>query len=349
MMDELHYLYGKPEASALFKASPEDFRVDEVLGFELTGEGEHVCLQVVKKGENTQFVAKQIAKIAKTAARNVSYAGLKDRNGVCSQWFSVPVPIKTDIDFSALNSESIIVLQQKRHNRKLRTGCHKANKFIIRLSQVSSMADILSRINAVRQGVPNYFGQQRFGRDGHNLELAEKLFSGEEIRDKKLRGLVISAARSYIFNQLVSKRVALHGLAKLMSEEVFLLNGSNAFFKEAISLETINRLAEGDIFLSAPMVGRGDDNLTDDEVSWLEPFQQWRDSLVELGLKTERRNLRLYPQNLKVESLGDDFITLSFTLPKGTFATAVLRELALCTDISIKKHNKESDENITEQ
>lgn len=340
-MDNLHYLYGKPRSSAEFKKEPEDFRVDEILGFELSGAGEHVCLHIVKKGENTQYVAKQIAKLAQTHVRNVSYAGLKDRHGVCSQWFSVPVPIKKEIDFKALNSDSIMLLEQVRHNKKLRTGCHKANKFIITLRALSHPLDVLSRINAVRQGVPNYFGPQRFGHGGYNLELAQKLFSGEPIHDKKLRGIVISAARSHVFNQLVSKRIELHGLAKTMTEEVFLLSGSNAFFKEPISVDTVNRLAQGDLFLSAPMLGKGDEALTRDELTWLKPFQTWRDGLIELGLKTERRNLRLYPQSLTVESYTQEALTISFTLAKGTFATSVLRELANCEDVSFKGTVKE--------
>lgn len=346
-MDNLSYLYGKPSSTAEFKSFAEDFRVDEELGFELTGSGEHVCLLVLKKGENTQYIAKQIAKIAGTQVRNVSYPGLKDRNAVTSQWFSVPVPIKKQIDFSKLNSESVKVLQQVRHNRKLKTGCHKANRFTITLRNCSMVEDILTRINAVRQGVPNYFGAQRFGHDGHNLTLAEQLFAGREIHDRKLRGIVISAARSHIFNQVVSQRITQYGIAKTMTEEVFLLNGSNAFFKEPISLETVNRLASGDIHLSAPLVGKGEQGITEQEQHWLAPFSSWCDSLAQLGLKSERRNMRLYPEKFEVHHVDKDMIEFSFALPKGCFATAVLRELALCQDVSLK--NKENHENLVEQ
>lgn len=346
-MDNLSYLYGKPNSTAEFKTSAEDFRVDEELGFELSGSGEHVCLQVIKKGENTQYIAKQIAKIAGTQARNVSYPGLKDRNAVTSQWFSVPVPIKKHIDFSALNSDSVTVLQQVRHNRKLKTGCHKANRFTIALRRCSMVEDILTRINAVRQGVPNYFGAQRFGHDGHNLTLAEQLFSGKEIHDRKLRGIVISAARSHIFNQIVSQRIAQYGIAKTMVEEVFLLDGSNAFFKERISLETVNRLACGDIHLSAPLVGKGEQGVTELEKEWLAPFARWHENLSQLGLKAERRNMRLYPEKFEVLEVTQDMIEFSFSLPKGCFATAVLRELAECQDVSLK--NKDNNENLAEQ
>ncbi|QFU05669.1 tRNA pseudouridine synthase D [Pseudoalteromonas sp. THAF3] len=324
---ELNYLYGKPSAKALFKEHAEDFMVDEELGFELDGEGEHVCIHIIKRGVNTQAVAKAIAKHAQVAPREVAYAGQKDRQGVCSQWFSVPVPIKKHIDFSALNDESIFVTEQQRHGRRLRLGCHRGNHFKIRLREVDEPLAVLSRINAVRQGVPNYFGEQRFGHGGHNLTMAQRMFQGERIRDKKLRSMVISAARSYIFNQIVSLRVAEHGLAKTLQHEVFMLSGSNAFFTDAITPENITRLVQGDIELSAPMVGKGDKALVAQERQWLAPFNEWCTGLAQLGLKGERRMLRLYPENLTVAAPSENVIELSFSLKKGCFATALLREL----------------------
>ena len=337
---ELNYLYDEPLARADFKQEAEDFIVDEVLGFELSGEGEHVCLQIVKKGENTQFVVKKLAEFAQTSTRNVSYAGLKDRHGVCSQWFSVPVPIKKDIDFSKLNSDSLFVLTQKRHSRKLKIGCHKGNKFTIRLRNVSNPLDVLCRINAVRSGVPNYFGPQRFGHGGHNLDMAKRMFAGEKIRDRKLRGLIISAARSFVFNKIVDLRVTAHGLAKTLPQEVFMLSGSNAFFKEDINTQTIDRLASGDICLSAPLIGKGDKGLTDQELIWLEEYKEWREGLIELGLKTERRTLKLIPKGLTVVQENETDLVLSFELNKGCFATSVLRELANCTDTSLKAQSE---------
>ena len=331
---ELHYLYGRPEAVADFKSQPEDFIVDEILDIELTGEGEHVCLHIIKKQINTLDVAKKIAKQAGTHVKNVSYAGLKDRHGVCSQWFSVPVPIKKDVDFTELNDDFIFVAQQKRHNRKLRTGCHSGNRFTITLRNIDKPLDILSRINAVRQGVPNYFGEQRFGHDGHNLTMAERMFAGEHIRDRKLRSIVISAARSHIFNQLVSMRVKEHGLAKTWHREIFMLEGSNAFFEDDISDENIARLTSGDICLSAPLVGKGEKGLIEQEKQFLEAFSAWHHGLAELGLKNERRALRLLPIDLEVKTLSSNSIELRFALPKGAFATAVLRELVNYVDVN---------------
>ncbi|NUZ10578.1 tRNA pseudouridine(13) synthase TruD [Pseudoalteromonas sp. McH1-7] len=335
-MKTLNYLYGKPLSDGDFKSQPEDFRVEEILDIPFTGEGEHVCLQIVKKGENTAYVAKKLAEFAQLPPREVSYAGIKDRHGVCTQWFSVPVPIKKPLDFSALNSDSIFIVKQVRHNRKLKTGCHKGNRFAITLRNVTEPLDILSRINAVRQGVPNYFGEQRFGHDGHNLDMAQRLFDGEKIRDKKLRGLVLSAARSHLFNQVVSRRVAEHGLATTWHREIFLLNGSNAFFESDIDCELIERLLGNDILLSAPLVGKGEKGLLPQEREWLSSFSQWHNGLAEFGMKNERRALRLMPQEFKVSMTEQSSMVLEFSLPKGTFATAVLRELVNHRDASKK-------------
>ncbi|CCQ09558.1 tRNA pseudouridine 13 synthase [Pseudoalteromonas luteoviolacea B = ATCC 29581] len=330
----LNYLYKPPSATADFKSKAEDFIVDELMDIDFTGEGEHVCLEVVKRGENTLTIAKAIAKTAGVALREVSYAGLKDRHGVCTQWFSVPVAIKKHIDFAVLNNENCMVIRQIRHNRKLRTGCHKGNRFTITLRNVSDVRAILARVNAVRQGVPNYFGEQRFGFDGHNLNMAERMFNGEPIRDKKLRGIVISAARSHLFNHIVSSRVEAHGIAVSWPREIFLLEGSNAFFEEDLNDQNVARLLSGDIHLSAPLYGRGDRGIVEQEKAWLTDFTTWCDGLGELGLKMERRALRLVPKNFAVETIDDNTIKLSFELPKGTFATAVLRELVQYQDVS---------------
>lgn len=342
-ISSLNYLYGKPLSEGDFKHTPEDFVVEEVLDIEFTGEGEHVCLQVIKRGENTTYVAKKIAQMAGVAPRDVSYAGLKDRHGVCTQWFSVPVAIKTEVDFSKLNSDSIVVIKQVRHNRKLRTGCHRGNRFIITLRNVTEPLDVLSRINAVRQGVPNYFAEQRFGHDGHNLEMAERLFGGEYIRDKKLRGIVISAARSFIFNQIVSRRVKEHGLAKTWHREVFMLAGSNAFFEDDLNDDIVERLNKEDILLSAPLVGKGEKGLTSVEREWLLEYTNWHQGLADLGLKNERRSLRVIPRELKLESMPDRAIKLTFELPKGCYATAVLRELIMHKDVSKKEKQNPGD------
>ncbi|WP_354623511.1 tRNA pseudouridine(13) synthase TruD [Psychromonas sp. MME2] len=201
------YLYGLPKSSGIFKASCSDFYVEEKLGFELTGEGEHVCLWIEKTGENTEYVAKQLAKFAAIPARDVSYAGLKDRQGVTKQWFSLHIPGKLSPDFSQFELPGVTILKVLRHNKKIRTGALAGNYFTIILREISDKEALDSALLNVKNGVPNYFGKQRFGYAGHNINAAMQMFLGRKIKDRFKRGIYLSAARSYLFNHVVSERI----------------------------------------------------------------------------------------------------------------------------------------------
>ena len=329
---QLAYLHGEPTTKALFKQQDEDFIVEEVLGFELTGEGEHVCLFIEKQGENTQFVAKKIASYADVKPREVSYAGLKDRHGITRQWFSVPVPIKKELDWTDFSTETIRILKVQRHNKKLRTGCLLGNRFIVTLKEVSDIENVQSRCEQVqKQGVPNYFGLQRFGHDGNNLGLFQRMVEGERIRDKKLKGLIISSARSLIFNRIVSTRLSQHGMMP-MNGDAFLLSGSRSFFSSSVDEEIQSRLASGDIQLSAPLVGKGNPSSEEDafafEQASIAEWQPWADALVDLDVKSERRGMLLKPEGMQWDiDEGNRSMTLRFFLPSGAYATAVIREL----------------------
>ena len=173
----LAYLYGQPQATALLRQQNDDFIVEEQLNFTPTGEGEHILLFIEKIGQNTQFVAKQIAELTGLKARDISYAGLKDRHAVTRQWFCFKWPIKQELDWQAWQIEGCNILSMQRHYRKLRLGALKANHFQIRLRQVSDASNVLQRAEQVKHGVPNYYGEQRFGIDGGNLALAKQLFA----------------------------------------------------------------------------------------------------------------------------------------------------------------------------
>lgn len=326
----LAYLHGKPQVSADFRTVDEDFAVEEVLGFELSGEGQHLCLFIEKRGENTQYVAKQIAELAGKRVRDVSYGGLKDRHAVTRQWFSVDVGMNSTLDFTALNSDSVKILKQVRHNKKLRIGAHKANRFVITLRNISDLTAFNSRIEAIKtQGVPNYFGEQRFGNNGSNLHLAQRMFGGENIRDRKIRSLVISAARSWLFNLQVSHRLARSLFAKPLDGDIFRLHGSRSYFSENPSDDILRRLAQKDIQIAAVLPGEG--QLTTGRAHELEieaigEFKSWADGLADMRVKADCRPLVLFAEQLKVETFEDNSASISFELPVGSFATAVLRE-----------------------
>ncbi|WP_199609545.1 tRNA pseudouridine(13) synthase TruD [Flocculibacter collagenilyticus] len=337
--NQLAYLHGTPEATGVIRRHPDDFRVEEQLDFELTGEGEHVCLYIEKIGENTQFVAKKLAKFAGVKIRDVSYAGLKDRNAITRQWFSVPVPIKKELDWDAFSTDTIKVIEHTRHQKKLRTGCLSGNKFTLVIRDIENYTALVRRLGLIESlGVPNYFGEQRFGIEGNNLQLAERMFAGEAIRDKKLRGLVISAARSWLFNLIVSKRAEQNVLTSPLEGDLFMFPDVNSYFAAPLDEPTLQRLAKQEICLSAPLVGNELAFAKDDagaiEQSAVTDYQAWIAGLDALRAGNDRRRVILKPLTFTYEKIDDSSIVLSFTLPSGCFATSLLREAINYSDYS---------------
>ncbi|NQZ51464.1 MAG: tRNA pseudouridine(13) synthase TruD, partial [Moritella sp.] len=179
MLPEFEYLYGKPSVTGFIKQEAADFVVIEDLGFELTGEGEHIFISIRKIGENTQYVARALAKAAGVSGKDVSYAGLKDRHAITEQWFGIHMAGKETPDFSVIETEQIKVLKIVRHNKKLRTGALKGNQFTLKLTDLSSTDGLAERLDKIKTiGVPNYFGEQRFGQHGNNIVRAQEMFAG---------------------------------------------------------------------------------------------------------------------------------------------------------------------------
>jgi len=296
--------HGAPAGEALLRAVSADFQVDEDLGFAPEGAGEHLYLRVRKTDQNTRWVAGLLADAFGVDLATVGYGGLKDRRAVTTQWFSVALPGGTGVpSLPALNGCEII--EAGRHPRKLRPGNHRANRFLIRLRQFEGDgAALAARLDEVgRVGVPNYFGEQRFGIDGGNLVEVERILAMRSPRFKGRRGgLYLSAARSWVFNQVLAARV---------------LDGS-----------WLEAGADG------PLWGRGRTlaaaDMAEREAVVLAPWRAWCDALEHSGLRQERRPLRLLPGDYRwVLEEGDP--VLCFTLPPGCYATALLRELALLT------------------
>ncbi|MET0047738.1 MAG: tRNA pseudouridine(13) synthase TruD [Sedimenticola sp.] len=336
---DLPFAFHGPCGSGVIRTEPEDFRVDEITVTEPDGEGEHALLQVEKRNANTDWVARLLAKHAGVKERDVSYAGKKDRNAVTSQWFSVHLPGKPDPDWSALESPELKILQVARHGRKLRTGALRGNRFTIRVRGFSGdEGDLRDRIGLIeKHGIANYFGEQRFGHHGNNLRRARALFAGELKRlSRNKRGIYLSAARSHLFNQVLARRVAEGTWDTPMNGERFLLAGSrSSFLAEAIDQELLDRYREGDIHLSGPLWGRGEIAVSG-EVAELErevlaAFGEERAGLEQFGMKMERRSLRAPVGDLGW-SLENDTLELTFTLPKGSYATALLRECVDCRE-----------------
>lgn len=337
---DLPYLHGKPNARGDLRTENSDFKVFEMLPFMPSGDGEHVLLYVEKEGLNTGFVAKQLAKVFSVKDMQVTYAGLKDRNAVTQQWFGVHLPGKQGVDVSSINIEGVKVLQAARHNKKLKTGALIGNRFELILRNVSNPENVVSRFEQVAEtGVPNYFGEQRFGHSANNLDRALALFAGQKVKDKKKRGLYLSAARSYLFNQNIAQRIEQSCFTTPILGDVFMLAGSQSIFTEFDdATEISSRLTSHDIDITASMWGAGELKSSGDakvlELAIAEEQKALSEGLVNFGLKQERRRIRLNMSQAKSELIDESTVKLSFVLPAGSYATSILREVINYQDVS---------------
>lgn len=329
---DLAYAYGLPQTKGKLKAENSDFRVDEIMPIETSGEGEHLWLLIEKNGSNTDWVAQQLAKHAGVKSMGVSYAGMKDRHAITTQWFSIHLPGMDDPDFSDLQTDEFKILKMTRHDRKLKRGALSGNRFQIRITELSGdIKSLDEKLQLIKQqGVPNYFGEQRFGREMGNLYKAEKLFNRELKKVKKQqRGLYLSAARSWIFNKITSTRLQADSWITPLQGEVFMLNGKSACFVDDNSEEIIKRLQDKEINLTACLWGEGESMATLEvlelENSIATEFKGLADGLASARLKQERRAIRLVPGNLNW-AITENVLEISFDLPTGTYATMLLRE-----------------------
>lgn len=338
-VESLAYAGGKPGTGARIRQYPEDFQVTEIPLLEPDGDGEHVWLWIRKRGENTQRVAELLSTHAGVHPRQVSYAGMKDRHAVTEQWFSVHLPGRDEPDWSSMNSETITVLRQARHSRKLRRGTLKGNHFSITLRDITGDRQSLEqRLLYIRdQGVPNYFGEQRFGRGSSNLYSADSLFHKPKMRlSRNKRGLVLSAARSFLFNQLLSARVQAGNWNVPLAGDAMQLQGSHSFFiADTPDAALMSRVASQDVHPTGPLHGRGDSPVRDDSLALerkvLSAYADWCEGLEQAGLEQDRRALRLVVPDLAWQWGGAEELVLTFSLPAGAYATSVLREVACCS------------------
>jgi tRNA pseudouridine13 synthase len=341
--DKLSFLYPQLNLSADLKTNDEDFVVDEVMPVQMSGEGEHSWLNITKKSTNTDFVATQLAKHAGVKPVAVSYAGLKDRNAVTTQWFSVHLPGMAEPDWNELVSEDFKINKVIRHNRKLKRGALSANRFEIRLRQLQGEeSDWQQRLEQIAEnGVPNYFGKQRFGHNMNNLSRAFDLVEKNKLRRMKphKRGIYLSAMRSWIFNEILSSRIHVGIFAQALQGDVMMLADSHACFSEAINADIEARLANKEIHLTAAMWGKGasmaSDSISSMEQQVADKYSEFAGSLEKAGMKQERRSMRLLPVNMQWQFEADKNLIVSFELTKGSYATALLRELGDIRDKSL--------------
>jgi tRNA pseudouridine13 synthase len=325
--------FGDNPVKGLLRVKPEDFLVEELFDFDLSDDGQHLWIKVEKIGQNTQWVAKLIAIHYKVAIRNINWSGIKDRYAKTIQWYSIPWPIKKPLP-EPPNLEGVKILDLRRHKKGLRIGVHKKNRFNLTIRELSGDTDMLERKLMLIQhlGVPNYFGEQRFGNNFGNIEECNLWFQGRHKPRPDLKSLLLSSARSFLFNEHLSQRIENHTWQTIGERELCMLSGSNSWFKasdeEPASLNA--RLESGDVSTSGPMWGTG---LIQEEERYLkDKYRQFTLGLEKNGLKQQRRPLILKPENMAWDIQSGE-LNISFDLISGAFATSVLSELVDYTDV----------------
>lgn len=331
MMDLAYLQKTSPKQTALLKAECADFVVKEQLGYDMSGDGEFVAVKVRKTDCNTLFVGEQLAKFAGISARNMSYAGLKDRKAVTEQWFSLQMPGQPTPDFSQFSLEGVEILDVTRHQRKIRIGSLQGNHFEILLRNVEETDELKVRLDFLaKNGFPNYFTEQRFGRDGNNLTQALRWANGEiKVKDRNKRSFYLSAARSEMFNLIVSKRMELNLEQQILVGDVLQLNGSHSWFvvDESEDLAQLQqRLAQQDVLLTAPLIGEEEKSAVDFEHEIFAQHQALFALMRQERMKAARRPILMHPQYFQWQ-FEPNGLRLQFALPAGSYATALIREL----------------------
>ena len=331
---------GGPLASGVLRSSPEDFKVEEILGFEASGDGPHALLRVRKRGANTEWVARELARAAGCKPFEVGFAGLKDRNAVTTQSFTVPRGRRAAGEFLGLAGEGFEVIVATAHQRKLPRGALEGNRFEITVRNLASEREgLMERLKVIEAGgVPNYFGPQRFGREAGNLEqvlsAAERLAQGHHRGARRPdQGFMLSAARSVVFNAIVAARVEQGTWNRLLPGDVANLDGRGSVFAvESPDAELESRCSALEIHPTAPLPGAGE-SLARGEVRQLEEAAAayFPEALAVIG--AERMNAERRPARLRVRDFAHEFdgdsLRLRFALSAGSFATTVLRELII--------------------
>ena len=331
MMDLAYLQKTPPTQTALLKAECADFVVKEQLGYDMSGDGEFVAVKVRKTDCNTLLVGEQLAKFAGISARNMSYAGLKDRKAVTEQWFSLQMPGQPTPDFSQFSLEGVEILNVTRHQRKIRIGSLQGNHFEILLRNAEETDELKERLDFLaKNGFPNYFTEQRFGRDGNNLTQALRWANGEiKVKDRNKRSFYLSAARSEMFNLIVSKRMELDLAQQILVGDVLQLNGSHSWFvvDESEDLAQLQqRLAQQDILLTAPLIGEEEKSAVDFENEFFAQHPALFALMRQERMKAARRPILMQPQHFQWQ-FEPNGLRLQFVLPAGSYATALIREL----------------------
>ena len=339
MAPELVYPYGPPVAGAVLKSRPSDFRVIEELGFEPTGEGEHLFLLVEKSGISTHELIARVGRDYSLDPRHIGYSGLKDKHALTRQWLSLHMPGKKPPS-ELFKGNDYQVLRQASHNRKLRPGTHKYNSFEVHLREVSDFPDQTGeQISAVtRQGFANYFGAQRFGRQQDNVRQALEQLPRRRLKRSR-KSMLLSSLRSYLFNRILAQRIGLGHWDLPLEGDVFMLRGNRSIFSEALDDGLVERFRALDISNTASLYGIGQGLLTGEaraiEAQVFAECEAITRCLDQQGTKLQMRALRGVVDNFSYDyDAADQSLLLKLDLPAGCYVTTVLDHFIKLQDAS---------------
>ena len=328
------HIYGSPKGKGNIRTVPADFIVKETLAFEPSGSGEHIFLHIEKTGENTDYVARQFARFANVRQRDIGYAGMKDRHAITTQWFSIWLPKGDEPIWENFSAEGVKILGVTRHARKLKRGALAHNQFELTIRQwQGDIESTIAQLTSIkRHGIANYYGTQRFGHQGQNMVKALAMFNGEKV-PREQRSIYLSAVRSFLFNSILARRINDNNWATGLNGDVFMLDGSRSGFAcDDIDDVIRTRLDNNELHTTGALYGKGELRTSADaqnvEQSIFDQYASLTKGLIAFGLEMDRRALRVNVQDLTWH-FNDENATLllKFSLPAGSYATAVLREI----------------------
>jgi len=344
---EWPFFLGAPSAAGVIRKNPEDFVVEEIPRVQPAGSGSHLWLWVEKRAANTEWVARELARAAGCAQRDVGYAGLKDRHAVSRQWFSLPVAANTQENLNNARIDDVRILAGSLHTRKLKRGTLDGNRFRLRIRDFTGdKVQTDERLEQIRAtGVPNYFGPQRFGNRGQNVEHGYRLLKDDARLPRHKKSIYLSAIRSFLFNQVLAERVSRGDWNSIIAGDLVMLDGTQSIFPcENPDADIEDRVKRLDIHPTGPMPGEKGARPTglalEVEQAVLGNWPQLTEVLKAQRVQADRRSLRLYPAELEW-TFGDGDLTLAFVLPPGSYATTVLREILVFDDAGRSREHQE--------
>lgn len=328
-IEKLEFPYGDAFIQASLKQSIDDFIVYEELGFEATGEGEHLYLLVEKRDTTTDSVNQSLARHYGVKPYHIGDCGLKDAKAITRQWFSVHLPGCKEFPADPVNDDYKILVKNW-SLKKLKKGVHKGNTFHIKARNVDGdIESAIKQIEAIkRSGFANYFGEQRFGKGQRNVENAMDAFKHGKKLSRSKKSLYLSSLRSFLFNRILTSRIQNNHWQEPLEGDCFMLNGTRSTFSEPINDEILKRYLECDIHPVISLMGEGESLMVGEalalENTVISEYQDMINILIEQGLNKDKRAIRQTIEHLEY-SFKDNVLELSFYLPKGCYATTFIK------------------------